>query len=266
MKEPIKDNSPKVIEPPYFSNWADQFFPKIANKTLPFAMKIPGLTPNIVTLISFILYALGSIFLFVEFPLHLLATAILLPISYILDCLDGQLARATKKYSSIGGYFDKTSDFLKIFIINASLGYAVYLQTDNILYVWLGFISAYAFAFRYYIKYLVIVDEEIKDNQYFIKSNEKRKELFIKIKNDRDEMSKTFTGKIKRFWYTHRSILYIEEAEFVVFVSIAALFNQLQLMMWILAIGQIGVTTFRLLERGYQITSNREKLLEPVGK
>ena len=48
-----------IIEPPYFSNWADLFMPKIANMILPFASEFKWITPNIVTLFSFFLYVLG---------------------------------------------------------------------------------------------------------------------------------------------------------------------------------------------------------------
>ena len=42
-----------VIEPPFFSNWADLFMPNIANAVLPFALKVNWLTPNFITLFSF---------------------------------------------------------------------------------------------------------------------------------------------------------------------------------------------------------------------
>src|SRR3990167_10165722 len=100
----------RIVEPTYFSNWADQFFPNIANKLLPLATRIPGLTPNLVTLLSFLLYILGSLSLFVYFPNHLYWAAFLLPFSYVLDCLDGQLARTKGLSSALGDYLDKTLD------------------------------------------------------------------------------------------------------------------------------------------------------------
>ena len=53
----MSDSTPtqkNVIEPPYYSNWADLFFPSIANKLLPFVSRFKWITPNIVTLVFFI--------------------------------------------------------------------------------------------------------------------------------------------------------------------------------------------------------------------
>ena len=51
-----------VVEPNYFSNWGDLWYPPIANKFfLPWAAKIGWLTPNQVTITSFVLYAVAVI-------------------------------------------------------------------------------------------------------------------------------------------------------------------------------------------------------------
>ena len=142
---------PYIVEPSYFSNWADLLFPKVANWLIPVALKIPGLTPNVVTLSSFLLYALGSIFLFADFPYHLLFSAILLPISYILDCLDGQLARVKGLSSPLGDYLDKTLDVFKIYILTLSLSLAMFIKTGEYWYFILGFTACFGFNFRYYV-------------------------------------------------------------------------------------------------------------------
>jgi len=173
--KPTKKN---VIEPPYFSNWADLFFPPIANRILPFVSGIKWITPNIVTLFSFFLYVLGCLFIFIDIPNHLIYTAILLPVAYIGDCLDGQLARTKKLSSDIGNYLDKVVDVLKIYIITISLAYSAYLITNDVIYIFLGFTACFFFNFRYYLKLETIFSQFNQDSHYLVKANKRRQELY----------------------------------------------------------------------------------------
>ena len=150
-----------AIEPPYFSNWADLFFPPIANRVLPFVSGFNWIKPNTVTLFSFSLYVLGCFFIFVDVPNHLIYTSILLPIAYIGDCLDGQLARTKKLSSDIGNYLDKVLDVLKIYIITISLAYGAYLIGNNPINIFLGFTACFFFNFRYYLKLETIISQVI---------------------------------------------------------------------------------------------------------
>lgn len=256
----------KIIEPPYFSNWADLFMPKIANWILPLVSKIDWITPNIVTLFSFFLYVLGCLFIFIDIPYHLYYTAILLPIAYIGDCLDGQLARSKKLSSDIGNYLDKVVDVLKIYILTISLAYGAYVTTSNSLYIFLGFTACFFFNFRYYIKMETIFSQFNHDSKYLIKSAERRQELYRKKDKEYKTLSATFLGKIKLFWLKNRAIFWVDEAEFVMFVSIGAIFNKIELVLWVLAISQVLIAFWRLFERGYQTHKARDQLLDPMRK
>ncbi len=260
--EPIQ----KVIEPSFFSNWADLFFPKIANKTIPFLVKIPGITPNIVTITSFLLYTAGCLVIFTNFDFKLYLTAIFLPIAYILDCADGQLARTMKKSSLIGDYLDKVLDVLKIFIITFSLGFYLYLQSGNILYLILGFIACFFFNFRYYIKLETMFSQINNNPDYLRDSRRLRYQLYEDLGNRYKEWSKSIFGKVKVLFYKNRSIVFVDEAEFVVFTSIAALFNRLDIALWIFAISQLSIGVFRIFERAYLIQNNQERLKQPLRK
>ncbi len=262
----IKPVKKIIIEPPYFSNWGDLFMPKIANMILPFVLKFERVTPNMVTLFSFFLYVLGCLFIFIDVPYHLFYTAILLPIAYIGDCLDGQLARTKKLSTDIGNYLDKVVDVLKIYIITICLAYSAYITTNNITYVFLGFTACFFFNFRYYIKLETIFSQFNKDNQYLSKASERRKELYTIKQNEYEKLSTSFFGKIKLFWLKNRIIFWVDEAEFVIFTSIGAIFNQIELVLWVLAISQVSIGLWRLFERGYQTHKKTEQLLDPMRK
>jgi phosphatidylglycerophosphate synthase len=80
-----------------------------------------GLTPNAVTLISLALglaaaasFALGN-------RAGLVAGAVLLQASFTVDCVDGQLARYTHTYSSLGAWLDVVFDRTKEILVYAAL-------------------------------------------------------------------------------------------------------------------------------------------------
>lgn len=219
-----------------------------------------------VTLFSFGLFTFGSISLFLNYPYHLIFGALGIFFGYIGDDIDGQLARATGKSSNIGDFLDKVLDIFKIFIINASLSYAVYLQTDNIISIYLGFISAFFFMIRYYIKLETMFSRISKDDEYLRKSSakqdEKEKELFEYL----GEMKKTPLGKIKAVLIRNRTLLWFDEAEFAVFIAIFAILNRLDLALYLFAGAQIIIAFWRFYERGTQINRNSDKLLWPLRK
>jgi phosphatidylglycerophosphate synthase len=80
-----------------------------------------GWTPNAVSTASLILgvaaaasFALGS-------RAGLLAGAILLQVSFTVDCVDGQLARYTRTFSKLGGWIDSIFDRTKEYLVYAGL-------------------------------------------------------------------------------------------------------------------------------------------------
>ena len=255
-----------VIEPPYFSNWADLFFPKVANRILPLVAGIDWITPNIVTLFSFFLYVLGCLFIFIDVPNHLIYTAVLLPVAYIGDCLDGQLARTKKLSSEIGNYLDKVVDVLKIYIITLCLAIYTFETTQNVLYIYLGFTACFFFNFRYYLKLESIFSQFNKDPEYLVKCSERRRELYRQKAAQYTELTSSISGKLKLFWLKHRSIFWVDEAEFVVFTSMGAVLDQMGLVLWVLAVSQFLIAMWRLYERGYQTHKATEQLLDPMRK
>jgi len=264
MKNPTIQT--RIVEPPYFSNWADQFFPKIANKILPYILPYNWITPNLITIISFIIYTFACLSLFLEFPFHLLISALLLPIAYIGDCLDGQLARTKKNFSELGNYLDKVLDMLKIYIITGSLSYAVFLQSHNILHIYLGLTACFFFNFRYYIKLETIFAAISRDPEYLQKSKAKRESLYEDLNEIYSNLKKTPLGRLKLFWLKNRTLFFVDEAEFVVITSLGALLNQLTLALWIISISQLAISIFRFSERANQTATKSSRLLWPMRK
>jgi len=263
-----KHQTPKnVLEPAIFHNWADLYMPRIANRILlPWVSKINFLTPNVITVISFFLYILGCLMIFIDVPYHLYFTAVLLPLGYIGDCLDGQVARTRNLSSPVGNYLDKVLDVLKIFVLTASLAYGAYLNTHEIIYIFLGFTACFFFNFRYYIKLETIFSQCNSNPNYLSECADRKIELLKEREIKYNNLNKTFIGKIKLFWLKNRVVFWVDEEQFVVFTSIAAILNKIEIVLWIFAVSQVLIAVWRLFERGYQTAKNPEKLLDPMRK
>lgn len=80
-----------------------------------------GMSPNLITLISFGvgLLAAGSFALGDRWALVI--GAILLQLSLIIDCVDGEVARATRKFSALGAWLDASTDRVKEYLAYAGL-------------------------------------------------------------------------------------------------------------------------------------------------
>ncbi|NCZ73839.1 MAG: CDP-alcohol phosphatidyltransferase family protein, partial [Actinobacteria bacterium] len=80
-------------------------------------------TPNQVTLLSFAI-GLYSAYLFSRATfLATLVAAILLQVSIIVDCVDGELARYTRQFSKLGAWLDAVTDRVKEYMVFLGLAY-----------------------------------------------------------------------------------------------------------------------------------------------
>ena len=253
-----------VVEPNYFSNWGDLWYPRLANKLLGPASRIRFLTPNRVTITSFLLYSLASVLIVIGGKWTVPA-ALMLAFSYVIDCLDGQLARYTGQTSVIGDYLDKTLDVLKIGVINAAMAIAAYNLTGDIYYFLLGFSSCFGFLFRYYIKLETMFGAINRDRDYLDKSRARRQALYAELEAKR-LAPKTLPQLLNWLWIRHRAVFALDEAEHVTFGAIAALAHRPDLWCWVFGVGQICIAIFRLVERGRQLVHQPETLTNPMRK
>jgi phosphatidylglycerophosphate synthase len=98
------------------------------------AVKI-GATPNQVTIASFAI-GLYAAFLFAQGDFwSILIGAVLLQVSIIVDCVDGELARYTRKFSELGAWLDAITDRVKEYAVFLGLAYGAYVQYGQNLWV-----------------------------------------------------------------------------------------------------------------------------------
>lgn len=264
MLTPEHVDPASVIEPNFFSNWGDLWYPRLANRLLTPASKMSTLTPNRVTIASFVLYIVAAGLIIVGGAWSVLG-AVLLPVSYVLDCLDGQLARFTGQISAIGDYLDKTLDVVKIFAINAAMAVAASRLTGKNLYLMLGLMSCFGFLFRYYIKLETMFGAINRDGNYLRASSERRRSLYVEL-GARRSAAKNLRQRLSWLWFRNRSLFALDEAEHVTFGALAAAVRRPDLWLWIFGIGQLLIAGYRLVERGRQLVRDPESLTYPLRK
>jgi phosphatidylglycerophosphate synthase len=93
------------------------FFLRKFSKLLTWVAVKVGATPNQVTLISFAI-GLYSAYAFSQGSFWwILRGALLLQLSIIVDCVDGELARYTRKFSQLGAWLDAVTDRVKEYMV-----------------------------------------------------------------------------------------------------------------------------------------------------
>jgi phosphatidylglycerophosphate synthase len=93
-----------------------------------------GLTPSGVTAIS-VLFAVAAALAFWQASRPaMIAGAVLLYLGFVLDCVDGQLARYTRRFSPFGGWLDTMADRAKEYAVYAGL--AAGAERMGLPYAW----------------------------------------------------------------------------------------------------------------------------------
>jgi len=99
------------------------------------------ITPNQISLSSFLFSLLGTLFFFLGGYLNLMIGGILAQISSIIDGCDGEIARLKFQTSEFGGWFDAVLDRYADAFLLFGLTYYLYLPSNNFLYLLVGFLA-----------------------------------------------------------------------------------------------------------------------------
>ena len=100
--------------------WSTFVLRRISRRLSRLSVRI-GLTPNALTLISLVI-AFGAAAMIAFGPLPaVIIGAILMQLSLIIDCSDGEVARSTRSFTPFGAWADLTSDRLKEYLALAAI-------------------------------------------------------------------------------------------------------------------------------------------------
>ena len=106
--------------------WASVFCGPVANVFLIFIADKKWITPNCVTTSSLFLCFIACAFISLGAQPSLTAGAVLIQLVFILDCLDGQLARYRDAGTNFGAWYDRITDRVKDFLIYFSIAWGHY--------------------------------------------------------------------------------------------------------------------------------------------
>lgn len=218
-----------------------------------FIVDIKWITPNLITLLSFIVAIISAVLIIYGGMANFIIAAILINFSHVLDCMDGQIARYRKTPSRLGCFFDKLTDQLQIALWFGSIGYASYEQSLCILPIFLAFVGVVFYNLRGYIKYMSLYTEISSDAKYIdniSKSSIEQKEFA--------GLGFSVLANLKWFILEQRKIIFFNEGVFIFMLSTSLIFNALTLMLYVFAISQIFYGLLRGWQRSYQIAHNQQ--------
>ncbi len=121
--------------------WASIFSGPLANRLLEPICEISWITPNLITITSLFIGLIAAWCFSCGDRVHLIAGALLVQLSFTVDCMDGQLARYRQQFSNLGAWLDRVSDRVKDFIYFFSLAWGFHCQHPKLFYIGFGFLN-----------------------------------------------------------------------------------------------------------------------------
>ena len=96
-------------------------------------LRATRITPNQITLLTLVVFAVGATMVaFCPGRRALVIAAGVIELSYVLDCVDGQLARLKGMSSPVGAHLDFLMDELKAFLLIAAVGVRLWLASSEV--------------------------------------------------------------------------------------------------------------------------------------
>jgi phosphatidylglycerophosphate synthase len=108
-----------------------------------------SITPNQLTVLGFILGAIASVLFWVASPWALVLGAGCFHLSFVLDCMDGKIARLKGNGTVLGGWLDYVFDRVRVLTCTLALMWGQYRATDKELYLLLGVAVVFLDMLRY---------------------------------------------------------------------------------------------------------------------
>lgn len=171
---------------------------KISKKVTRLAFRL-GVTPNQITIGSLAVALMAAFFFSRNSQTGNVMGAILLQISLVLDCADGELARLTRRFSAFGAWLDALTDRAKEFLVY--FGLAIGLSNDQegtwLFAIALLVLQTVRHLSDYNFKLLLELSETRKLEEWILAGDYKAVERQI-TKNNRSP-TRYWVGKILQF-------------------------------------------------------------------
>ena len=228
MNDIYKINDSKYGNDENFEPFLDNnlFFP-IANVLVEPLHKL-GMTPNMVTVTSTFMTMLTIYFLHIDNK-GLAVSSYLL--GYILDCVDGKMARRYNQGSSFGMVLDNTSDTLSNFVLLMYILYKYKLTHNNVYLLFLLFIIIIIFSVSYSLNEAILSYNKNNDDNFY---KYKYDELNGKWKNKSEEL-------LFKYYLTYHESLYNS------YRDIFPKYDENKIKKWLPILKEFGPGTFNFI-------------------
>ncbi len=202
--------------------WASLFSGQIANLFLIFIADVKWITPNWVTTISLFTCVIAAAFVSTGVTIFLIIGAMLVQLVFILDCLDGQLARYRGQSSNFGAWYDRVTDRIKDFLIYISIALGHYRVYED-WKIWPLTMTSlfFVYLFDYYVNQDIKLEAVEKKEK-----TEGQKTLLIKVLNSIFMVGERI--------YKSLPILQFHIGEQYLLISLFLFFNQTRLLLYLI--------------------------------
>ena len=203
---------------------------------------IRWLTPNRITLLSFIVALVATGFILANSPASFIIAAVLINLSHVLDCMDGQMARYRQSTSLTGAYYDRLTDQLQVIVWFGVIGYVAFVQSHSVVPLVLTFLGVAFYSLRGYVKYVGLHSMMQRDQTYLDQLAAKQRDVQPLISAG---LGFGVRANLRWFLDQQKKILDFTEGVFILMLSIALIFNVLTPMLWVFAISQVVLGLLR---------------------
>ncbi|MDI6103203.1 CDP-alcohol phosphatidyltransferase family protein [Actinoplanes sp. NEAU-A12] len=129
--------------------WTVLLVDPLASRLVRLVAPYRWITPNVLTLIASI-FGFGAAACFaVGDRWALVAGGILFHISFVVDCMDGKIARLNGTGTMFGQWLDFVLDRVRVFFIALALFGGQYAKTHDVAFLWLMAVAIFLDLFRY---------------------------------------------------------------------------------------------------------------------
>jgi phosphatidylglycerophosphate synthase len=129
--------------------WTVILVDPLASRLVQFVSRFGFVTPNRLTMAAFLL-GIGAAACFAQQEYRwLVAGAVLFHLSFMIDCMDGKIARLTGSGSVFGAWLDYVFDRLRVLVCTIALMGGQYARTGNLMFLWAGGAVIFLDMFRY---------------------------------------------------------------------------------------------------------------------
>ena len=144
--ERVKNAEGQLVQP----WWYRMVIRPIATRLTWLVVNYTKLTPNQITLLAFLMSVIAASFFVKATREFLILGAIFFELHYLLDYVDGKVARLSGQTSATGKCLDEVLDRWRSFVVVFGLSYGQYRITGDAIYLVLGFVNCFLVLFSYW--------------------------------------------------------------------------------------------------------------------